>query len=79
MSQLFDDAPQDTTTGATEGGADKAATTTGGQEENTLLGGEEKPAEAKPDQGGEDPEVVLAEEGLPVDYVEDIIEAASEL
>ena len=30
-------------------------------------------------QGGEDPEVVLAEEGLPVDYVEDIIEAASEL
>ena len=56
MSQLFDDAPQDTTTGATDGGADKAATTTGGQEENTLLGGEEKPAEAKPDQGGEDPE-----------------------
>ena len=30
-------------------------------------------------QGGEDPEVVLAEEGLPVDYAEDIIEAASEL
>ena len=27
---------------------------------------------------GEDPEVVLAEEGLPVDYVEDIIEAAHE-
>ena len=57
MSQLFDDAPQDTTTGATDGGTDKAAaTTTGGQEENTLLGGEEKPAEAKPDKGGEDPE-----------------------
>ena len=55
MSQLFDDAPQDTTTGATDGGTDKAATTTGGQEENTLLGGEEKTAEAKPDQGGEDP------------------------
>ena len=57
MSQLFDDAPQATTTGATDGGADKAATTTtDGREENALLGGEEKPAEAKPDQGGEDPE-----------------------
>lgn len=54
MSQLFEDAPQDTTTGATDGGAEKTATTTG-QDEGSLLGGEEKPAEAKQDQGGEDP------------------------
>lgn len=56
MSQLFDDAPQDTTTGATDGGAEKAATTTGGQEEGTLLGDEgNRPTAAKADQGGEDP------------------------
>lgn len=73
MSQLFDDAPQDTTPGATDGGGHGAVTYSG-----ALFGGEENSAEAGRFRSGEgqrpgDParsEGPERERAAPLDYAE---------